>query len=394
MPEIAVVGGGILGALSALLAARRGWGVTLYEAAPDLWSGASSANEGKVHLGAVFALGDSATHEVMQRGALTFASLIERATGDEVDWAAISTAPFDYLVMPESLSTPEQLSRRYRRINQLFGRLSAELPFGYLGTRIDRVIDPRPFRDPQTGLPAFATGERAVEPLALGRIVVDAVERAGIEVRMSTRIERIGQGATGAELEATTPEGKARFRADAVINCTWADQGRLLPADTAPERNFRIKCAVRLAPVTDARTVTLVLGPFGDVVAHDGYTYASWYPEARLTNEFGVVPSRHSDELLAGVADRWDVAGRQLGALAELGLLPADAEIMQAVGGVIVGHGRRDIHRRTSALHRRDEFGARVDGAVVTPLNFKLTTAPAAAEYAVSAVARAVELAS
>ena len=394
MPEIAVVGGGILGALSALLAARRGWGVTLYEAEPALWSGASSANEGKVHLGAVFALGDPATHEVMQRGALTFAPLVEQAIGEEVDWAAISTAPFDYLVMPESLVTPEQLSRRYRRINQLFTRLSTELPFGYLGTRIDHVIDPRPFRDPQTGFPAFVTGERAVDPLALGRIVVDAVEQAGIEVRTGTRITRIGPDGPGAELEATTPEGAARFRADAVINCTWADQGKLLPTGAAPERNFRIKCAVRLAPIADARTVTLVLGPFGDVVAHGDYTYASWYPEARLTNEFGVVPSRHSDELLAAVASRSDVARRQLAALAEIGLLPADAEVLQAVGAVIVGHGRRDIHRRTSALHRRDEFGARVDGAVVTPLNFKLTTAPAAAEFAVSAIARAVELAS
>ncbi|WP_309714163.1 FAD-dependent oxidoreductase, partial [Pseudolysinimonas sp.] len=52
--HVAVVGGGIVGTLSALLLARHGHRVDLYEREAELWSGASAVNEGKVHLGAVY----------------------------------------------------------------------------------------------------------------------------------------------------------------------------------------------------------------------------------------------------------------------------------------------------------------------------------------------------
>src|SRR5688500_15199209 len=114
MPRIAVVGGGIVGCLAALLAAERGWDVAIYESESELWTMSSAANEGKVHLGPVFALGDSATWDVMQLGALGFASNVERAVGRRVDWSALATERFQYLVMPGSLATPAELRSRYR----------------------------------------------------------------------------------------------------------------------------------------------------------------------------------------------------------------------------------------------------------------------------------------
>lgn len=67
MARIAVVGGGIVGCTTALLLADHGYSVDLFEREAELWSGASRAGEGKIHLGPIFALGGRATHEAQLR---------------------------------------------------------------------------------------------------------------------------------------------------------------------------------------------------------------------------------------------------------------------------------------------------------------------------------------
>ena len=388
---MAVAGGGIVGALSALLAARRGWDVTLYERDPELWRGASAANEGKVHLGPIFALGDAKTHEVMQHAALQFSVIIEDALGGPVDWEALRTDRFDYLVMPSSMSSVERLSSRYRAMNRMRRSVGRQSGNDYLGERIDRIVDPRPRRDDATGLPAFATMERAIDPLRLRGLVLAELAASPVEVLTSTTVVRIEHAPHGARIVTELDDGGRTF--DTVINCAWAWQSALVDGAT-PERNFRVKCAIRLPPFPGARAVTLVQGPFGDVVGHRDYSYASWYPVGRLTNEHGTVPSADSEHLLATLGSRRDVAERQVAALQELGLLPPEVGDVEPIGGIIVGHGRADIDRRSSGLHSRAEFGAAVDGAIITPLTFKLTTGPLAADRAVGAAARLMELAS
>jgi len=85
MVAVAVAGGGALGTMVALIAASRGWEVSVFEARSTLMSAASGANEGKVNLGHVFALGANSTHEVMLRGALTFAPILDEAVGCPID---------------------------------------------------------------------------------------------------------------------------------------------------------------------------------------------------------------------------------------------------------------------------------------------------------------------
>lgn len=154
---------------------------------------------------------------------------------------------------------------------------------------------------------------------------------------------------------------------------------------------------MRLQPYPDARTVTLVQGPFGDVVSHRDYVYASWYPDARLTNEFGPAPSVETDDLLGSIIEpdqlndaqsRWreGVAATQVAALQRLGLVPHGVAAGELVGGIIVGHGAPDIDRVESELHDRSEFGAHDFGGLIIPSNFKLTTCPLAAMLAVRAI--------
>ncbi len=277
MPQIAVVGGGILGALGALLAARRGWDVTVYERAPELWTGASAANEGKIHLGPIFALGDASPTRSCKARRSGSLGVVEEAVGADIDWETLRTARFDYLVMPASLSSIERLAIRYRAMNRLRRSVSLRAGNEYLGERLDRIVDARPRRDPPTGLTSFASMERAIDPLRLRTIVVDSLARRDIETLTATRGSRIEHDPRGVEAstpQATRPNRRLRRRDQLCVGAVSRAARR--------RRSRRIGTSASSAPCESParprRNVTLVQGPFGDVVAHRGYTYASWYP--------------------------------------------------------------------------------------------------------------------
>src|SRR5581483_10679988 len=80
--KVAVLGAGIMGSAAALLLARRGAAVTLYDAAAAPFSGASRWNEGKIHLGFLYA-GDPSfeTAERLLPGGLAFKPAIEALLG-------------------------------------------------------------------------------------------------------------------------------------------------------------------------------------------------------------------------------------------------------------------------------------------------------------------------
>jgi glycine/D-amino acid oxidase-like deaminating enzyme len=382
--SVAVLGGGILGCLSALHAARAGFSVTLLESRPSLWSEASAVNEGKIHLGPVFALASARTQEVLMDSALSFAGIVEDALETPVDWEELAGDDFEYLVMPDSLLGPDELGQVYAGLNRL-------IPEGarYLGRPITRVSETRARRDPDTGLASFRTSERAVDPRKLGALVTRALHsHPSIAVRTDSEV--IGVHPRSGGRVAVSCAGEAEGDVfDYAINCTWTQQQVLLAAAQHRQKlNYRVKSAVRLAPFPGARTVTLVQGPYGDVVRHGDHVYASWYPVGRLSNEYGVAPSAHARELrLRADGDR-DLGQRQIEALRGFGLLPDEVEVESVMSGFIVGHGAVDIDSRRSRLHDRSDFGVSVhDGTVLTPHTYKLTSAPLAARAAVDRLA-------
>ena len=379
MSRVTVVGGGILGTISALLAAQQGHAVLLVERAPELWRGASRANEGKVHLGPVFALGHTATHDLMLRGALAFARVVERALEMRLDWEQLAGDAFDYLAMPDSLASPAELSAVYARINDRLAAAVAHSGDRYLGRSLTRAVDPTVRTDPDTGLAAFRTEERAIDPRTLGeRLTAAVLAHPGITVLTGVSVTALVHRADGSVDVGC--RGSETFHADYVINCAWEDQQALAPEPVERNRlNYRVKAAVIVEPDFSARTVTMVQGPYGDVVRHPTYTYASWYPVGRLTNEHGHEPSDEARKDRDGIGVRLDLADRQVVALQNLGLLPASVRIREVVGGFILGHGPADIDSVSSDLHERSEFGVHRSGPVLSPVNFKLTTAPLAA---------------
>src|SRR6476659_3392553 len=81
--RVGVLGGGLQGCSIALALADRGVKVTLFDKNNALLSRAASANEGKIHLGYMYA-GDPtlSTAKMMMQGALSFAPFLERYVGN------------------------------------------------------------------------------------------------------------------------------------------------------------------------------------------------------------------------------------------------------------------------------------------------------------------------
>lgn len=96
--HVGVMGGGLQGCCIALALAERGIAVTLIDKNELLLSRAAVANEGKIHLGYMYA-GDPtlSTARMMMRGALAFAPFFARHIGGAMDWGTLSK-PAVYLI--------------------------------------------------------------------------------------------------------------------------------------------------------------------------------------------------------------------------------------------------------------------------------------------------------
>src|SRR5213593_217491 len=92
--EILILGAGLQGTGVALELARRGLDALLVERDPRPLNRASLRNEGKIHLGLIYANDASRETAFLQlRGALHFRRILERWRGAATDWLSRST-PF------------------------------------------------------------------------------------------------------------------------------------------------------------------------------------------------------------------------------------------------------------------------------------------------------------
>ena len=168
--RVAVLGAGLQGACIALELARRGVDVDLCDQDVVPINRASLRNEGKIHLGLVYANDASfATAASMLDGALTFGPLLERWIGSS--FADIGLArPFHYLVANDSLLGADRLAAHYDAVESCYReRLAGDRSLHYLGTRPDRLyreLDRAELRDvssSRTVACGFATAELAID---------------------------------------------------------------------------------------------------------------------------------------------------------------------------------------------------------------------------------------
>jgi glycine/D-amino acid oxidase-like deaminating enzyme len=112
--SVAVLGAGLTGVATALELAGRGARVTLIEQDERPLNRASLRNEGKIHLGLIYANDPSLrTARLQLRGSLQFRTLLSRWMGATAERLGRST-PFVYLVAGDSLYFLSSLPLKFK----------------------------------------------------------------------------------------------------------------------------------------------------------------------------------------------------------------------------------------------------------------------------------------
>lgn len=371
---MAVLGGGLLGCCTALVLARRGASVTLFDRTGQLISRTSVHNEGKIHFGYVYA-GDSslATARMMIRGALLFAPFL-RDYLDLVPARIALSSPHIYLVHRDSQRSVDYLSGYFDAVHAIAEDAAGGAKKDYFGADLHQA--PRRWSaaeigaafDPATAVAAFDTEELAVDPYALARAFRERIAATpAIEVRLRRTVQSVGEAGARLRVVSDGPEGLERGDYDHVVNALW--DGRLAVDATfgiRPKRPwlYRFRYGLRFesrAVFKVPLALTMVHGPFGGIVCYgNGAMYLAWYPACRVGSSDRLEPPAwpmHAAEPL-----RSRIIRDTIGALAEivpaLGAVDprtfADALV---VGGNIFAWGSTDTDDAASELHQRHDIG-------------------------------------
>jgi hypothetical protein len=391
--RVAVLGGGLQGACVALELASAGVAVDLYDKNDHCLTQASAQNEGKIHLGYIYANDRTRnTARTMIRGGLSFAPLLRRWVGDGIDRVPVSS-PFHYVVHDDSFLSPEEVADHLDHCHAMaleegrggepdyFGSDYRQRPVRLSESESSALFDRRRVKA------AFRTAEIGIDPEALSALV-RARLLADPKIRRLQKSQVLGVTLSdrGVEVEFARSGERDRARYDHAVNTLW--DGRLAvdrTAGLAPERPwlYRIKHYLRiqapeLAPAVPSTSI--VLGPFGDVVAYgNGALYLSWYPAGLRGMSSELSPPDWPltlDEPAALEVRRGIQAGLARIVPAVDALTPGAVKTCEVKAGIIFAWGQTDIDDRASGLHERHAIGVRSKGRYHSVDTGKLTMAP------------------
>ncbi len=392
MSRVAILGAGIMGAATALFLARRGVQVTLFDRAPAPMSGASRWNEGKIHLGYLYA-GDRTldTARLVIPGGLAFRPLVEDLLGQSIA-PAIGEATDVYAIHRASVVTPEAAAAYYEAVTAAVDSAGpgAEYLGGTMSGRPHRLSAAALGRtyDPATIVAAFRVPERSVDTTWIAdRLVGALASEPRISPRLGVRVigvrARRGHGtALDAPLLVDT-DGGPDGPFGAVVNALW--DGRLAVDATVgvgpPERwSHRYRLALFLTapqPVDIASTV-VATGPFGDVKNYDGRRfYLSWYPDGLRAEGLDLAPPPVPSLDAAGQrALAATIVQRLAAVVPAVGALAPAAVSGTIAGGWVYAAGQGSLADPHATLHQRAGAGISCRGRYVSVDTGKYSIAP------------------
>lgn len=401
---VAVLGAGLQGTCVALELAARGYRVHLYDRCSACLTRTSAQNEGKIHLGYVYANDPSRrTARAMARGALSFAPLMRRWLGSAFDRIPLSTS-FQYAVHAASLVTVEEMQRHFDDCVAIASEIGVRPESDYFG---------RDFRAPVRQVAAaqwqsdfdgrrvqavFRTDEIAVDPEAVAALMrAHVASIPEIDLRLATEVRGVSaaDGQLAVAFESNGIQGRERY--DHVVNALW--DGRLAidaSFGLRPERPWLWRLRRNLRVDADGAglrvpSATNVLGPFGDVVNFgNGTFYLSWYPSGRIGVSRDLVPFEWHQPMTAV-----DPGPTEAGIVAGIGaIVPAVGDLIRRAGtrlrlteGIVFAWGETDIDDRQSRLHQRYQIGIHSHGRYHSIDTGKYTLAPLFAAEVVERIA-------
>jgi hypothetical protein len=400
LKRVAVLGAGIMGCSVALELARRGCHVVLVDAADAPFSGASRWNEGKLHLGYLYA-GDPSlsTARHVLPGGVSFVDIASELLGCDLA-PAITTEDDLYLVHRDSVVDAATTARRFKIVSDLVRshpgaeRYPGDASRGRLHA-LSRAERERVAGN-DTIVAGFRVPERSISTTWVADRYVDALHaEPRIERAMGTRV-------LGVQPTDTCGNGRWRLRTDtpidgdfdAVVNALWA--GRLaIDADVGlqPEpgwsHRYRVSLFVRTRCAVDAPSLVVATGPFGDIKNYNGRDfYLSWYPAGLLVESRDMLPTAPAPVGACARSAIIDAIRAGLGAsIPQTHAILDNAESVQVQGGWVFAQGHGSLADPASTVHRRDRFGIVRRGTYWSVDTGKYSTAPWLARQVAAAFA-------
>lgn len=375
--KIAILGAGGLGACTALELSQRGYQVDLFEEYHLPLRKASYANEGKVHVGFIYAM-DRSFHTAHQMlvGAVHFTEYLQRWI--QVDPEEMISTPFYYLVHKGSLLQANELNTHYQRCCEGFKELSNGGKKKYLGlfdslearllpkSKIEGIGNPDYIED------IFETTEYSVEPRYIASKLTERLNsEPNIQLKLNTKVESVSRVGSRLRVHSVFAGTNQNEDYDEVINSTWnglLEIDRTIGIEPLGTWSHRYKFGNKiLVPLKadELPSCTMVLGAFGDTVNFkEKGAFMSWYPVGRTGWSEAYRPPEW--DTMYSQEERMDVFQRSFDELKKripaVGELKFDREAVDPVGGDILALGTTDVDKNESRLHERFEVGIRSFG--------------------------------
>jgi glycine/D-amino acid oxidase-like deaminating enzyme len=402
--DVTVIGAGLTGSCVALELAKQGLSVALLDQDPVPMNRASRRNEGKIHLGLIYAADPSfSTADLQLRGALSFYRLLERWLGNKLQELARST-PFTYLVAEDTLVSADRLAEHYSKLERCYReRITEDPDLSYLGTRPDHLarrinLDQLDSRlNAKCLAAAFHTSELAIDTDQLSDLIMRAVEASeNIQFFPRHKVREISRDHVGFVVNGESPEGCWSLVSEQVVNAAWENRILLdstLGLSPTPGWLYRLKYRL-LAQVpeslVDGPSTTMVLGRYGDVVIRaNGTAYLSWYPAGLKGWSKDLAPP--ADWEAACMSDTraqsTDIVRDIIDGIKTWYPGVEKCRPYQLDAGAIVAYGKTDVDDPDSGLHGRTQVGVSSRDGYHSVDPGKLTTAPYFAFSAATKVA-------
>jgi hypothetical protein len=357
---------------TALALAERGIAVDLYERDDTLLSRASYWNEGKIHLGFVYAQDRSRRSAVtMLEGALSFRRLLTRWMTSAAFDAAVSD-PFIYAVHRDTMIPVDALEDHFHAIDRVFSALAAGRRPHYVAStepalwRRHEPAETRALFDADAVVASYQTQERSVDPFCVAAALRKAVAGSTVTALTGTTVRGVHRAERRSFDVASTQDGTpVRETYTAVVNALW--ENRLGIDRTVGHVNrrpilHRLKVGLhsRASLALKIPSVTFVSGAFGDSVQFQRRAYVSWYPAGLLVTSRELVPPPFDADVFTRAPDA--VAVETLRGLARLFVgapagLAATSGQWNVGGGYISAWARTGIDHPGSRLHQRFDVG-------------------------------------
>lgn len=400
--RIAILGGGMLGVCTALELARRGRHVTLVDSASGVLQGASRWNEGKIHLGFLYAADPTLnTARRLIPGGLAFPGLVARLVGRSVD--AFATGDDDvFLVHRDSVVDAGSFLAYAVRTASLVREAAGESGAGrYLSDVGGATI--RPLSSSELAAATVSDDvvagchvpERSISTVAIADLLSDAVrDEDHIETRADTWITGVRRRDDGRLDVLTNVPGDDLRSFDVVVNALWEGRPAVdatLGIEPPAPWSYRFRAALfGHVPESRIRSAMLCTGPFGDVKRYgDGRVYLSWYTSGLLAEGHAMEPPRSAAELTPArsaevMQGTFDGLSKFFPAVREL---QREADALEVQGGWVYAIGQGSLADRASTLHQRDKFNLTVDRGYISVDTAKYSLAPWLADHVARMIA-------